>query len=160
MTASENDFCPYVKNIGETIGEIECQILSESDGESGQSTVSKILSNAILHAMDALLSAILTPFIVWQWLSEHDHVMMMLKVIFEVTLELMMWTIFAVVSILTTGALLFDDWYKSQEISKIEKDKKIEDPQTDIKGEGQNFQTKSNQVKKIGRYSRDFCGKI
>lgn len=72
----------------------------------------------------------------------------------------MMWTIFALVSILTTGALLFDDWYKSQEISKLEKNKKIEDAQTDIIDEGQNLQTKSNQVKKIGRYSRDFYGRF
>lgn len=29
MTESENDFCPYVENIGDTNAETECQILSE-----------------------------------------------------------------------------------------------------------------------------------
>ena len=68
----------------------------------------------------------------------------------------MMWTIFAVVSILTTAALLFDDWYKSQEIQKIENYKKNDDSPIEIIGEGKSLQTKFNQDKKFGKEPIDY----
>ena len=57
--------------------------------------------------------------------------------IIQVTLELMMWTIFALVSILTAATLLLDDWYKRQEKEKMNNNKKIRDSQADIIFEGQ-----------------------
>ncbi|XP_017764358.1 PREDICTED: uncharacterized protein LOC108553827 [Eufriesea mexicana] len=57
----------------------------------------------VLHILDAVLLIILLPFIIWQWISANDRL--------KVTLELIMWLIFAGVSILMTTTFVLDDIY-------------------------------------------------
>ncbi|OXU27030.1 hypothetical protein TSAR_005992 [Trichomalopsis sarcophagae] len=92
--------------------EIRQSLSTREYGEDG--VISKLVSNAVIHALEALLTALLSPITVWQWLSKHDHFMMILRVVFEVALELIMLIVFAGVSILTAATLIFQDAYNDQ----------------------------------------------
>lgn len=65
----------------------------------------------MLHALDAILLIILLPFIIWQWISANDRLKIILKAVVEVTLELIMWVIFAGVSVLMTMTFVMEDLY-------------------------------------------------
>ncbi|XP_016914816.1 uncharacterized protein LOC107999462 [Apis cerana] len=69
------------------------------------------LSLIVLHALDAILLIILLPFIIWQWISANDRLKIILKAVVEVTLELIMWVIFAGVSVLMTMTFVMEDLY-------------------------------------------------
>jgi hypothetical protein len=40
-----------------------------------------------LYILDILLTALLSPFIIWQWLSKQHHLMIILKTVFEVIIN-------------------------------------------------------------------------
>ncbi|KAK9300913.1 hypothetical protein QLX08_006611 [Tetragonisca angustula] len=69
------------------------------------------ISLIVLHVLDALLLMILLPFMIWQWISANDRLKIILKAVVEVTLELIMWVIFAGVSILMTTTFVLEDIY-------------------------------------------------
>ncbi|XP_076248710.1 uncharacterized protein LOC143188385, partial [Calliopsis andreniformis] len=69
------------------------------------------ISVIVLHVLDALLLIILLPFMLWQWISANDRLKLILRAIVEVTLELIMWVIFAGVSILMTATFVVEDGY-------------------------------------------------
>ncbi|XP_031826518.2 uncharacterized protein LOC116424360 [Nomia melanderi] len=65
-------------------------------------------SVCLLNVLDILLLIIITPYSVYRYASADDHMKIILRTIMEVTLELLMWTVFAGVSILMTIFLLED----------------------------------------------------
>ncbi|XP_039308630.1 uncharacterized protein LOC105198419 [Solenopsis invicta] len=83
--------------------------------------LNKIVSVIIIHALDLLLFLILLPFMVWEWFSERPYIITILRTIIEVTLELIVLTIFAGVSILITVIFVFDDVYCSKTQSNQQK---------------------------------------
>ncbi|KYM95497.1 hypothetical protein ALC62_13926, partial [Cyphomyrmex costatus] len=76
--------------------------------------LNKIIFIIVIHTLDLLLLLVLLPFMVWKWISERPYIITILRAIIEVTLELIMWIIFAGVSILTTIIIVFDDVYCSK----------------------------------------------
>ncbi|KYN28861.1 hypothetical protein ALC57_01825, partial [Trachymyrmex cornetzi] len=76
--------------------------------------LNKIISIIVIHTLDLLLFLILLPFMMWEWISERPYIITILRAVIEVTLELIMWIIFAGVSILTTLIFVFDDVYCSK----------------------------------------------
>ncbi|XP_068967893.1 uncharacterized protein [Bombus flavifrons] len=69
------------------------------------------ISLIVLHALEALLLIILLPVIIWQWVSVNHRLKIILKIVVEVTLELVMWVIFAGVSVLMTTTFVLEDIY-------------------------------------------------
>ncbi|XP_076676352.1 uncharacterized protein LOC143373223 [Andrena cerasifolii] len=69
------------------------------------------ISAVALHALDVLLLVSLLPFMLWQWISASDRTKIVIKAILEVTLELLMWVVFAGVSILMTATFVVEDIY-------------------------------------------------
>ncbi|XP_033183579.1 uncharacterized protein LOC117153542 [Bombus vancouverensis nearcticus] len=69
------------------------------------------ISLIVLHALEALLLIILLPVIIWQWVSVNHRLKIILKTVVEVTLELVMWVIFAGVSVLMTTTFVLEDIY-------------------------------------------------
>ncbi|CAD1480309.1 unnamed protein product [Heterotrigona itama] len=69
------------------------------------------ISLIVWHVLDALLLMILLPVVIWQWISANDRLKIILKAVVEVTLELIMWVIFAGVSVLMTTAFVLEDIY-------------------------------------------------
>ncbi|XP_076649228.1 uncharacterized protein LOC143356997 [Halictus rubicundus] len=67
------------------------------------------VSVCLLNALDILLLIIITPYIFWQCASANDRVKIIFRAIVEVTLELLMWVIFAGVSVLMTTTFLLGD---------------------------------------------------
>ncbi|KAM0734585.1 hypothetical protein ACS0PU_011404 [Formica fusca] len=51
---------------------------------------------------------------VWKWISVRHHIIAILKAIIEITLEMIMWIIFAGVSIFMTVFFIYDDVYCSK----------------------------------------------
>ncbi|XP_003702180.1 uncharacterized protein LOC100878590 [Megachile rotundata] len=85
------------------------------------SIVVQSISLIVLHVLDTLLLIILLPFIIWQWIYANDRLRIILKVVAEVTLELIMWVIFAGVSIaMTTVFVLDDSYFRNDEHQKLE----------------------------------------
>ncbi|KAK1124026.1 hypothetical protein K0M31_007052 [Melipona bicolor] len=77
------------------------------------------ISLIVLHILDVLLLMILLPVMIWQWISANDHLKIILKAVVEVTLELIMWVIFAGVSILMTTTFVLEDiYYRKNEHEK------------------------------------------
>lgn len=91
---------------------------ANSQDEDTGSVISKLVSNAVIHALDSLLTAILSPFLFCQWLSKNDHLLALLTVILEVFLELVVLVVIAGVSILTAATLILDDLYCTEENAK------------------------------------------
>ncbi|XP_060832758.1 uncharacterized protein LOC132916625 [Bombus pascuorum] len=69
------------------------------------------ISLIVLHALEAILLIILLPVIIWQWVSVNHRLKIILKTVVEVTLELVMWVIFAGVSVLMTTTYVLEDIY-------------------------------------------------
>ncbi|CAB0038916.1 unnamed protein product [Trichogramma brassicae] len=46
--------------------------------------LAKLVSNAVVHALEALIAAILSPVLIWRWLAKHEHFMLILRVTLEV----------------------------------------------------------------------------
>ncbi|XP_076546098.1 uncharacterized protein LOC143305644 isoform X2 [Osmia lignaria lignaria] len=79
--------------------------------QNRKSVVVHSISLIVLHVLDTLLLMVLLPFMIWQWVSSSSRFKLVLKAVIEVTLELLMWVIFAGVSILMTTAFVLDDAY-------------------------------------------------
>ncbi|XP_070521395.1 uncharacterized protein [Cardiocondyla obscurior] len=73
--------------------------------------LTKIVSVIVINVLDSLLFLMLLPFIIWEWISKRPYIINFVKIIIEVTLELIMWIIFAGVSIFVTVIFTFDDIY-------------------------------------------------
>ncbi|XP_076287084.1 uncharacterized protein LOC143212315 [Lasioglossum baleicum] len=69
------------------------------------------VSVCLLNVLDILLLIIIMPYIFWQCASANDRVKIVFRAIMEVTLELLMWVIFAGVSILMTTTFLLEETY-------------------------------------------------
>ncbi|XP_024872643.1 uncharacterized protein LOC112455136 [Temnothorax curvispinosus] len=76
--------------------------------------LNKIVSIIVIHVLDSLLFLVLLPFMVWEWISERPYIITIVRTVVEVTLELIMWIIFAGMAILTTVICIFDDVYCSK----------------------------------------------
>ncbi|XP_006615432.2 uncharacterized protein LOC102678352 [Apis dorsata] len=85
--------------------------IENRQNSSKKSPIFYSLSLIVLHALDAILLIILLPFIIWQWISANDRLKIVLKAVVEVTLELIMWVIFAGVSVLMTMTFVMEDLY-------------------------------------------------
>ncbi|XP_043586149.1 uncharacterized protein LOC122569330 [Bombus pyrosoma] len=72
------------------------------------------ISLIVLHALEAIFLIILLPVIIWQWVSVNHRLKIILKTVVEVTLELVMWVIFAGVSVLMTTTFVLEDIYYGQ----------------------------------------------
>ncbi|KAG7189829.1 hypothetical protein KM043_017488 [Ampulex compressa] len=88
------------------------KVKSKSDYKMhGMSVITNFTSFAIIHTLNALLLIALLPFMLWQWISTKDKLLAILKVTGEVTLELLMWIIFAGVSVVMATAFVMEDFY-------------------------------------------------
>ncbi|KAF3420961.1 hypothetical protein E2986_13482 [Frieseomelitta varia] len=114
---SENRYLVYIGNNNNmmmttmmmiTIITYMCRFRQKSQRKS---LVPYSISLIVLHVLDALLLMILLPFMIWQWISANDRLKIILKAVVEVTLELIMWVIFAGVSILMTTTFVLEDIY-------------------------------------------------
>ncbi|XP_017885825.1 uncharacterized protein LOC108628430 [Ceratina calcarata] len=76
-----------------------------------KSSVFHSISLIVLHVLDAMLLVILLPFMIWQWVSANDRLKIILKAVVEVAVELIMWVIFAGVSILMTTTFVLEEAY-------------------------------------------------
>ncbi|KAF7403734.1 hypothetical protein HZH68_006528 [Vespula germanica] len=72
----------------------------------------------ILRSLDGLLMIAILPYVCYQWASRNERSLIILKAIVEITLELIMWFIFAGVSILITAAFLMEELYFNQNDNK------------------------------------------
>ncbi|KAL2726491.1 hypothetical protein V1478_006769, partial [Vespula squamosa] len=96
------------------------------------SKLSKLIQTAILRGLDGLLMIAILPYICYQWASRNERSLIILKAIIEITLELIMWFIFAGVSILITAAFLMEELYFSQNDNKDLKSRSLTKMQTFI----------------------------
>ncbi|XP_076763841.1 uncharacterized protein LOC143431171 [Xylocopa sonorina] len=79
------------------------------------------ISLIVLHILDSILLIILLPFIIWQWVAANDQLKIILKAVVEVAMELVMWIIFAGVSIfMTTTFVLEDVYFRKNDSEKLE----------------------------------------
>ncbi|XP_033340346.1 uncharacterized protein LOC117228615 [Megalopta genalis] len=65
----------------------------------------------LLNALDVLLLIIVAPYMFWQCATANDRVKIIARAVLEVALELLMWMIFAGVSVLMTAAFLLENTY-------------------------------------------------
>ncbi|CAL7935829.1 unnamed protein product [Xylocopa violacea] len=89
--------------------------------ENRKSAIFHSISLIVLHLLDSILLIILLPFIIWQWVTANDQVKIILKAVVEVTMELVMWIIFAGVSILMTTTFVLEDiYFRKNDPEKLE----------------------------------------
>ncbi|KAL2728341.1 hypothetical protein V1477_017617 [Vespula maculifrons] len=82
------------------------------------SKLNKLIQSVILRSLDGLLMIAILPYVCYQWASRNERSLIILKAIVEITLELIMWFIFAGVSILITAAFLMEELYFNQNDNK------------------------------------------
>ncbi|KAK2585536.1 hypothetical protein KPH14_010178 [Odynerus spinipes] len=80
--------------------------------------VADLLRNAIVCSLDLLLTIAVLPYIFYQWASKNERSVIILKAIIEIILEVIMWLIFAGVSILVTTAFIMEEHYFSKDDDK------------------------------------------
>ncbi|XP_029055257.1 uncharacterized protein LOC114882540 [Osmia bicornis bicornis] len=98
-------------NFSELVEMKENEKIQNRQKSRRKSVVVHSISLIVLHVLDTLLLIVLLPFMIWQWVSASSRFKLVLKAVIEVTLELLMWVIFAGVSILMTTAFVLDDAY-------------------------------------------------
>ncbi|XP_076546097.1 uncharacterized protein LOC143305644 isoform X1 [Osmia lignaria lignaria] len=98
-------------NFNELVEMKENEKIQNRQKSRRKSVVVHSISLIVLHVLDTLLLMVLLPFMIWQWVSSSSRFKLVLKAVIEVTLELLMWVIFAGVSILMTTAFVLDDAY-------------------------------------------------
>ncbi|CAK9803299.1 hypothetical protein ANTPLA_LOCUS3536 [Anthophora plagiata] len=101
------------------------------------------ISLILLHVLDAMLLIILLPYMIWQWVSGRDRLKIILKSIVEVTGELIIWTIFAGVSVLMTVIFVLEDIYFRKNDDK--KSKELQNARNEITLCGKETQSFSNE---------------
>ncbi|KAF7400319.1 hypothetical protein HZH66_005503 [Vespula vulgaris] len=89
------------------------------------SKLNKLIQSVILRSLDGLLMIAILPYVCYQWASRNERSLIILKAIVEITLELIMWFIFAGVSILITAAFLMEELYFNQNDNKDVKSRSL-----------------------------------
>ncbi|XP_071878249.1 uncharacterized protein [Bombus fervidus] len=113
-----------------------------------KSTIYHSISLIVLYALEAILLIILLPVIIWQWVSVNHRLKIILKTVVEVTLELVMWVIFAGVSVLmTTTYVLEDIYYGKNDYEKLKQLINTRGEPTRSSNETPNFFKKQSELK-------------
>ncbi|KAL7303322.1 hypothetical protein TKK_0004512 [Trichogramma kaykai] len=139
-------------NILENLSSNEPRSPSNRRLDSG--VLAKLVSNAIVHALEALIAAILSPVLIWRWLAKHEHFVLILRVTLEVLLELSVLVIFAGVSIFITAILVLEHKYyggSTEEAENASEQEKIKDFKTIASNEPNDRQTLVVSVKSTKR---------
>ncbi|XP_078040714.1 uncharacterized protein LOC144471963 [Augochlora pura] len=108
------------------------QICDKTDRSSKMLSLANSASVCLLNVLDILLLIVITPYMFWQCASGNDRVKIIARAVLEVALELLMWMIFAGVSILMTAAFLLENSYtgKNNSDSVQSIDAKFENPRS------------------------------